>query len=206
MSDSPNLANDSNPAALPRKLLDAQPPQKAIMEAIEGLRDLAEQHDRAVRSLLTIIFRLMSPDRPMQATVYMMRYAKSEAPDAEAVAAICSALEASLPAGWQERRAKATYSIKKNKEIERCERGQEVDGLTSWAWDAVMASARKRRDVIAAAVAVCEQRGDEVKEIATALGEYLKGEHGIHHVEWTMNKYGLSVEGAKIIPLLPRGR
>jgi len=58
-----------------------------------------------------------------------------------------------------------------------------------------------------AAIACCEQDCDGKEQIATELGNYLKGgEHSITWIETVMNRLGLAVEGAKIIPLAPRRR
>ena len=69
-----------------------------------------------------------------------------------------------------------------------------------------MPVARERPNVLAAAIAYFEQRVGE-NDPVLALGEYVKGEHPISHLRWVMERQlGIAVEGAKVIPLVPRNR
>lgn len=188
------------------KLLDIQPPQDAIVEAVTGLRDLAQQHADASRFMLDMVFRLLSPDRPMRATIYLTRYVEAGKPSADAVADIIRTLEASLPAEWQERRAKAHHAIVRNKQARKCGWGREAAGIRPHNWDGVMFAARKRRDVLGAAIAACEGGGDAQDKIAETLAEYLEGKQGIHHVEECLQRHGLAVDGAKVVPFVPKRR
>jgi len=106
----------------------------------------------------------------------------------------------------QARRAKSREDTKRKKLQWRFECAREAGPAPEWVWDAIMAAARERRDVLTAAIACCEQDCNGREEIAKALGSYLKGENAISWVEVIMRRLGFTIEGAKIIPLVPRHR
>jgi hypothetical protein len=67
----------------------------------------------------------------------------------------------------------------------------------------VLAAAHQRRDVLAAAIAACEQR-DDSKDILEKLAQHLAGRDSIHTLENSLNAAGLSVEGANVVPFIPQ--
>jgi hypothetical protein len=67
----------------------------------------------------------------------------------------------------------------------------------------VLDVARQRRDVIAAAIAACEQR-DDSKDILEGLAQHLAGHDSIHVLENKPKAAGLSVEGSNVVPFIPQ--
>jgi hypothetical protein len=136
----------------------------------------------------------------------MFKYMQSELPDSEMVADALTVLEGTQPPEWQANRAKQRHNALREKVRTRLGYGHDSGPIPQWEWNAILSAAKQRRDVLAAAIASCEQDCDGKEQIATELGNYLKGEHSITWIETVMNRLGLAVEGAKIIPLAPRRR
>jgi hypothetical protein len=186
--------------------MDASVPREIVLEAVSALHELANRHHQAAQSLSRLAIRLAAEEHPMSVTAAFEQYIKADLPDADAVTEVMSKLEGTQSPEWQARRAKTREDTKRKKLQWRFECGRDAGPVPEWAWDAIMAAARERRDVLTAAIACCEQDCNGRDEIATALGSYLKGENAISWVKGIMQRLGLTIEGAKIIPLVPRIR
>jgi hypothetical protein len=69
----------------------------------------------------------------------------------------------------------------------------------------VLNAARNKRDLLAAAIAACEQRSDSAAILAS-LGRFLTGEDRACHLEVALQHAGLSVEAGNVVPFIPQRR
>ena len=141
----------------------------------------------------------------MTVTAALESYIVADLPEADAALEIMERLEGTQSPEWRARRLEQRKKSAQRKLQWRFDCGRDAGPAPEWVYDAVLASARERRDVIAAAVACCEQRQGGDRLTAT-LGEYLKGDRPISCVRDLMESLGLGIEGAKVIPFVPHRR
>jgi len=127
-------------------------------------------------------------------------------PEAAAVADVAAVIEGAQSPEWRERRAKMRKKCQQQRlewQLSSGRFGEAV--LPEWSRAIVLSAACKRRDVIAAAIAACEQRSDS-KGILEGLAQHLAGHDSICELERHLRDAGLSVEGGNVVPFIPQRR
>ena len=174
--------------------------------AITALAALSDRMNYAARSLTRMVARLATEDDATKVVTSIVKYVNSGLPEADAVADVAAMIEGAQPPEWQARRAKMRRKCQQQKlewQLSSGRFGEAV--LPEWSRATVLAAACKRRDVIAAAIAACEQR-DDSKDILEGLAQHLAGHDSICELERHLRDAGLSVEGANVIPFIPQQR
>jgi hypothetical protein len=174
--------------------------------AITALAALSDRMNYAARSLTRMVARLATEDDAIKVVTSIAKYVNSGMPEADAVADVAAMVEGAQSTEWQTRRAKMRKRGQQQKLVWQLSSGRFGEALLpEWSRATVLNVARQRRDVIAAAVAACEQR-DDSNEILEKLVQHLAGRDSIHVLEHALNAAGLSVEGANVVPFIPQRR
>jgi len=188
----------------------AAAPRQVGQQAAELLAQMADRYMRAAQSLTHMVMRLSILDDPTKVSTSIAKYQQSALPEPEALTDILEMLEETKSPEWREKRAKQRLAGWREKM--RLRLTQKLNHYGKWAsqpppedWsrDVVLACARKERDAISAAIAVCEQREDS-DEVLDALQSHLAGERGVYFLESRLEAIGLSVEESNVVPLIPR--
>jgi hypothetical protein len=174
---------------------------EAATSAIAALAALSDRMNYAARALTRMVTRLATEDDATK-----MVTSNSGLPEADAVADVASMVEGAQSPEWQAKRAKARKKSQQQRLEWQLSSGRFAEAvLPEWGLSTVLAAACKRRDVIAAAIAACEQR-DDSKEILEGLARHLAGHDSICELERCLNKASLTVEGANVVPFIPQRR
>jgi hypothetical protein len=178
----------------------------AVAEAIAALAVLSDRMGRAAQSLTNMVVRLATEYYATKVVTSIAKYVNSGMPEAEAVADVAAVIEGAQSPEWQERRAKMRRQGQQQKLSWQLSSGRFGEAvLPEWSRSTVLAVSCQRRDVIAAAIAACEQR-DDSKEILEGLAQHLAGHDSIHALETKLRTAGLSVEGHNVVPFVPQRR
>jgi hypothetical protein len=179
----------------------------AAVTAASTLVALSDRMSQAAQSLARMVARIATEDDPTKVVTSIVKYVNAGLPEAEAVADVAAVIEGAQSPEWRERRAKMRKRCQQQKLEWQLSSGRFHDAdLSNWSRSIVMDAARERRDVIAAAVAACEQREDS-DEILAALFRHLTGRDSIGELQAALMRAGLSVQGANVVPFIPsRGR
>jgi hypothetical protein len=174
--------------------------------AIAALAAQADRMNYAARSLTRMVARLATEADATKVVTSVVRYVNSGLPETEVVADVAAMIEGAQSPEWQERRAKSRRQSQQHRlewQLSSGRHGEAV--LPEWSRSTVLAVACQRRDVIAAAIAACEQREDS-KEILEGLAQHLAGHDSVHMLETKLRAAGLSVEGHNAVPFVPQRR
>jgi hypothetical protein len=183
---------------------DTEAQRSAEAAAVSTLATLSDRLSRAAQSLTRMVVRMATEDDATKVVTSIARYVNSGMPEAEAVADVAAVLEGAQSPEWRERRAKMRKRSQQQKLEWQLSTGRFKDAaIPNWGRATVLDAARRRRDVMAAAIAACEQREDS-QEILEALAQHLAGRDSINSLEVTLRGAGLSVEGSNVVPLIPR--
>jgi bacterioferritin (cytochrome b1) len=183
---------------------DTEAQRSAEAAAISTLAALSDRLSRAAQSLTRMVMRMATEDDATKVVTSIAKYVNAGMPEAEAVADVAAVLEGAQSPEWRERRAKMRKRSQQQKLEWQLSTGRFEDAaIPNWGRATVLDAARRRRDVMAAAIAACEQREDS-QEILEALAQHLAGRDSIHSLEVTLRGAGLSVEGSNVVPLIPR--
>lgn len=178
----------------------------AVIDAAGRLAGLADRLSRAAQSMTRMVAMLATSDDGTEIVASIAKYVNAGMPEAEAVSDVAVVLEGAQSPEWRDKRAKMRQRGQKLKLEWQLSTGRFADAdIPTWGRDSVLNAARERRDVMAAAIAACEQRRDS-DEILAALAQHLAGRDGIHAIERVLQRAGLSIEGSNVVPLIPRGR
>jgi hypothetical protein len=185
-------------------------PREVGQQAAGLLAQMADRYMRAAQSLTHMVMRLSTLKDSTKISTSIAKYQQSALPEPEALTDILEMLEGTKSPEWRDKRAK--QRLMGWREHLRHRLTQNLSHYGKWAsqpppedWsrDVVLACARKERDAISAAIAVCEQRKDS-DEALEALQAHLAGEHGVYFLESRLEALGLSVEESNVVPLVPR--
>jgi hypothetical protein len=187
--------------------------REVVIDAAVRLTGLADRFSRAAQSMTRMVARLATEDDATKVVTSIAKYVNSGMPEAEAVADVAAVLEGAQSPDWQQKRAKARQKSQQNRLEWQLSRGavNEHDRpsfggvVPEAAREIVLEAARHKRDLIAAAVAACEQRSDSA-EILASLGRFLAGEDFACHLESALRSAGLSVEAGNVVPFIPQRR
>jgi hypothetical protein len=183
---------------------DTEAQRSAEAAAVSTLAALSDRLSRAAQSLTRMVMRMATEDDATKVVTSIVKYVNSGMPEAEAVADVAAVLEGAQSPEWRERRAKMRKRSQQQKLEWQLSTGRFKDAaIPNWGRATVLDIARLRRDVMAAAIAACEQREDS-QEILEALAQHLAGRDSINSLEVTLRGAGLSVEGSNVVPLIPR--
>lgn len=139
-------------------------------------------------------------------SISFTKYVNAGMPEAEAVADIAAMLDGAQPPEEQERRAKMRQHGQRQRLEWQLSCGRFADAnVPSWGRDKILDEARRRRDVMGAAIAACEQRKDS-DEILASLAQHLAGRDHIGALESALHRAGLSVEAGNVVPFIPQQR
>lgn len=185
----------------------------AVVTAATTLAALSDRMSRAASSLARMVSRLVIEDDATKVGTSIAKYVNSGMPEADAVADVAAVLEGAQSPEWQEKRAKARQKSQQRRlEWQLSCRGVNEQDQASFGGVApealrgiVLESARNKRDLLAAAIAACEQRSDS-GEILGELGRMLTGEGSAWHLEQALQRAGLSVEAGNVVPFIPQRR
>jgi hypothetical protein len=179
---------------------------EAVTAAIATLAALSDRMNYAARSLTRMVARIATEDDATKVVTSIAKYVTAGLPEAEAVADVAAALEGAQSPEWQARRAKMRRQGQQQRLQWQLSSGRFHDAaLPDWSEATVLAAARQRRDVIAAAIAACEQR-DDSKGILEGLAQHLTGRDCISQLERHLMDAGLSVEAGNVVPFIPQRR
>jgi hypothetical protein len=179
----------------------------ATVTAASTLAALSDRMSQAAQSLARMVARLATEGDPTKVVTSIAKYVNAGLPEAEAVADVAAVIEGGQSAEWRERRAKMRKRSQQQKLAWQlsCGRFHDAD-LPDWSRSIILDAARERRDVMAAAIAACEQREDSEKILA-ALSRHLVGRDSSSELQSALRREGLSVQGSNVVPLIPsRGR
>jgi hypothetical protein len=187
--------------------------RSAVVTAAATLAALSDRMSRAAASLARMVSRLVIEDDATKLVTSIAKYVNSGMPEADAVADVAAVLEGAQSPEWREKRAKARQRSQAQRlawqlslgAVNEHDRPTFGGGSPEAARGIVIDTACQRRDVLAAAIAACEQRSDS-GEILAELGRMLTGEGSAWHLEQALQRAGLSVEAGNVVPFIPQRR
>jgi hypothetical protein len=162
--------------------------RSAVVTAATTLWELSDRMSKAASALARMVARLATEDDATKVVFSITKYVNSGMPESDAVADVAAVLEGAQPAEWQEKRATARRKSQMKRlewqlsrgEVNEHDRPSFGGFAPELAKATVLDVARKRRDLMAAAIAACEQRADSA-EILASLGRFMTGEDGVWH-------------------------